>query len=151
MRKFVATLDGPPCTYCSCSKLCSKSTVDHVVPVSYLQTRIGSRAVRQRAINDPHNLYRCCSKLNGEKGARLLSEADNENPHSGLMARSYMYMNWRYQLDLDEYLLSTIKSLSLYQGPTMFERHRARLVYHYTGQSNPFIEYFPLTIAQRVH
>jgi endonuclease I len=107
----------------------------------------GSAWTLSRAQMDVHNLQRCCAKGNRLKGTRMLSVRDMDGEFSGIVARTYLYMNWRYQLGVDQCTLSTWKSLSLYVHPSLYERQRARSIAHYTGQANWFVDLFPLTVA----
>ncbi len=149
MKGIVLALDGPPCSYCTCARLCSSINVDHVLPQSYLRNNIESAKLLTVAINDPHNLYRVCEKKNKEKGSSLLSDRVAGDEFSGLKARSYLYMNWKYSLRMDQYLLSDLKSISLMHRPFLFEIRRSKTISYYNGQSNPFIDHFPLTISER--
>ena len=149
MKGIVLALDGPPCSYCTCGKLCSPINIDHVLPQSYLRNNIESSKLLNVAINDPHNLYRVCERKNKEKGSSLLSDRIAGDEFSGLKARSYLYMNWKYSLGFDEYFLSEIRSASLMHAPFLFEIRRSKTISYYNGQSNPFIEYFPLSIASK--
>lgn len=148
-RSFVLSLDGPPCSYCTCNRLCSRMEVDHVLPQVYLKEKIGKRNLLNIAINDPHNLYRVCSRKNSEKGGSLLSDRVAGDEFSGLKARSYLYMNSRYRLNMDSYMLSSLKSMSLMHRPFPFEIRRSTEIKNYMGQGNSFIDYFPLTVAEK--
>lgn len=149
MKGIVLSMDGPPCSYCTCGRLCSPMNVDHVLPQSYLRNHIEDTRTLNVAINDLHNLYRVCERKNKEKGSTLLSDRIAGDEFSGLKARSYLYMNWKYQLQMDPYLLSDLKSFSLMHAPFLFEIRRSKTISYYNGQSNPFIDYFPLTISER--
>jgi len=149
IRTFVLGLQGPPCSYCTCNQLCSRMEVDHVLPQDYMRKTIKNRNVLVQAVNDPHNMYRVCNRKNLEKGSSLLSEKFAGDEFSGLKARSYLYMNTKYSLNMDEYFLSTLKSMSLMHRPFPFEIRRSKEIAHYTGQGNSFIDYFPLTVAEK--
>ena len=149
MKGIVLSMDGPPCSYCTCGRLCSPMNVDHVLPQSYLRNHIEDTRTLNVAINDLHNLYRVCERKNKEKGSTLLSDRIAGDEFSGLKARSYLYMNWKYQLQMDPYLLSAIKSASLMHAPFPFEIRRSKTISYYNGQSNPFIDYFPLSVASK--
>ena len=149
MKGIVLSLDGPPCSYCTCSRLCSPIDVDHALPQSYLRNNIENKRQLNVAINDPHNLYRVCRRKNREKGSSLLSDRLAGDEFSGLKARSYLYMNWRYTLGMDSYLLENLKTFSLMHPPFLFEIRRSKTISYYNGQANPFITHFPLTVAER--
>jgi endonuclease I len=148
-RSFVLSLEGPPCSYCTCNRLCSRMEMDHVLPKVYLKSKIIRSDILSVALNDPHNLYRVCNRKNSEKAATLLSDSVAGDEFSGMKARSYLYMNWRYGLNMDQYLLSSVKSMSLMHRPFNFEIRRSKEIAHYTSQGNPFIEYFPLSVAEK--
>jgi endonuclease I len=148
-RSFVVSLDGPPCSYCTCNTLCSSLEVDHVLPKTFLIKNINSIKILKNAINDPHNLYRVCNYKNSEKGSSLLSDRVAGDDFSGMKARSYLYMNLKYRLNMNEYMLSSLKSMSLMHNPFSFEIRRSKEIAHYTGQVNSFIDYYPLNVAEK--
>ena len=149
MRGFILSLEGPPCSYCFCNKLCGDAEIDHVVPQFYLKNKISNRKFLFDAINDPHNMYRVCHDQNSRKGKYLLSIKASEFEFAGLMARSYLYMNSTYHLQFDSYFLETLKYLSTFHPPFPYEVRRSRQISQYTGHINTFIEYFPLTISTK--
>lgn len=126
----------------------SPATVDHVLPKAFLRRRLLVDDMRN-ALNDCHNLISVCRKLNQEKGESMLNLDDmHGGVLSGIQARAYLHMNWRFHgIALDTNYLSTLKSASLYNPPTLFERRRSKSIAHYTGHGNFFIDYFPLTVA----
>lgn len=148
-KKFVLRLPGPKSSYCSCERLCSGVNVDHVVPKKELKNRIKHTKRYHSAVNDPHNLYRCCVLINREKGCDLLEEKHSGNEFAGLMARAYLYMNSEYQLGFSETQLEIWKGMSVLHEPFPFERKRSLLIAAYSGNNNPFIDYYPSTLHSR--
>ena len=67
-KNLVRVMPGPK-SYCKCERMCSQVTVDHVIPKSFIK-----RTMSISCANDLHNLYPCCSKLNGEKGSKLFGK-----------------------------------------------------------------------------
>jgi len=143
IREFVLTLKGPTSTYCNCSSPCSNLEVDHVLPVWYVKQELEDNA--NPALRDPHNLYRCCSNMNKKKGPFMLESKFIGNEISGLLARSYLYMNWRYDIHFDDTILSYLKSMSIINSPFEFEKKRAEEILIKTGNVNPFVKYYPRT------
>lgn len=142
LRNFILNLSGPPSSYCTCNKLCSPIEIDHVVPQKFLKQKITDKKKLSDALNDPHNLYRCCSYKNRKKGHNLLTQNYPGDEFSGLLARSYLYMIWRYSISTDKNLFSTAESMNTLHSPFTFERKRMEEIRFYNGQTNPFIKYY---------
>lgn len=142
LRNFILNLPGPPSSYCTCNKLCSDVEIDHVVPQKFLKENINKKL--ENALNDPHNLYRCCSHKNREKGHSLLNKKKEAgDDFSGLLARSYLYMIWKYNIEISKEILTEIKTMNNLHSPFIFERNREAEIKYYTGQGNPFINCYP--------
>lgn len=139
-RDFVLSLKGPKCLYCNCFPLCSKVEIDHIVPVSFLRN-----VSSNKCLDDPHNLYPCCSFLNQRKGSSLIV-IDNHfigNEISGVVARTYMYMQWKYNIFFPHKMLSHLRSMSLLHKPFEFEKERSIEIRNKYNLVNPFIEKYP--------
>ena len=137
IRQLVLNLKGPSSIYCNCNSPCSKLEIDHVVPRWYLKKVIKTEL--KSAITDPHNLYRCCNIMNRNKGALMLDIKFKSQEISGLMSRSYLYMNWRYNMYLDPSSLFYLKTISKNNQPFPFEVERSKKIFLKTGVFNPFI------------
>lgn len=148
-RKFVLSLPGPKSAYCKCDKICSTTHIDHVMPKYELRRRIKNENLLLMALNDPHNLYACCSLQNLSKGKKLLTSKHTGNEYSGIISRAYLYMNYVYNLEFDEYEIGTWKSMNMLHEPAPFERYRAKLITVYTGRKNFYIDDYPFTLAPR--
>ena len=138
-RNFILKLSGPPSSYCTCNKPCSDIEMDHVVPQKYLRENISDRKKLNDALNDPYNIYRCCSIKNRKKGHKLLSNDIAGDEFAGLMSRSYLYMNWRYKMKINKDLLATLKCMDRLHSPFTYEKKRSEEIKEYNGQTNPFI------------
>jgi endonuclease I len=141
LRNLVLNLPGPPSSYCTCDKLCSSIQIDHVVPQKFLKEKINKNL--KNALNDPHNLYRCCSNKNKQKGHSLLNKKEAGNDFSGLLARSYLYMIWKYDIEVSKEFLTEIKTMNNLHSPFVFERNREAEIRSHTNQGNPFINRYP--------
>ena len=73
----------------------------------------------------------------------MLSGNHPEGPYSGLLARCYMYMNWKYDLKMSDTLLTSLLSMSTYKPPSCQERWKSLVVSQYSGHMNPFVDEFP--------
>ena len=149
IRNFVMALEGPPCSYCTCGVLCSSGTIDHVVPKDFIYKNLRKRTLLNEALHDPHNLFRVCDRKNAEKGNSILNNQLAGDEFSGLKARSYLYMNSRYNLGFNPHFLNDLKSFSLLHRPFLFEIRRSREISQYIGHVNSFVEYFPLTVSEK--
>ena len=143
IRNFILESRGPISTYCNCFKRCSNLEVDHVVPVWYIKQELKGRKNLKKALFDPHNLYRCCRNINQKKSNFLLDVKYTGNEITGLMARSYLYMNWKYDLYFDEKTLKDLQSMSNINPPFHFEFERSAKIATITGNKNLFIDYYP--------
>ena len=141
VRKFVLDLKGPVSTYCNCKNPCSRLEIDHVIPIWFLKRNV-KRKYLKSAINDPHNLYRCCRKLNGEKGGIMLDAKYKTDERTGLMSRSYLYMTWRYDLTFYNEYLNDLNTMSFIHQPEKFEIKRNLKIAENTGLENPFITHY---------
>jgi len=143
LRDLVLNLPGPTSSYCACNKSCSAIEMDHVLPKKFLKQHISDKGKLTLALKDPHNLYRCCSIKNRKKGHQLLKDKDVGNDFSGMMARSYLYMFWRYKIKPDAKLKSTVECMNTIHTPFKFERERDEKIRIFNGQRNPFIYNYP--------
>ena len=141
-RSFILTLTGPPSSYCTCNKLCSDLEIDHVVPQKFLKEKIYNRKNLISAINDPHNIYRCCSIENRKKGHSLLKDEFAGNEFSGLKARSYLYMIWKYNMKIEKPFIESLNTMNRLHSPFKYEKKRSLEILSNNGQRNPFIYYY---------
>jgi len=137
-KKFIKLLPGPQ-SYCKCESLCSQLTVEHVVPKSLVK-----RAGKPKSVaNDLHNLYPCCSKLNGDKGSLLFGQdflLDNEtSDHTGVLSRSCLYMYDEYQLPVNKKTVALWRVLDSVHPPQEFEFLRNDIIFDRTGNDNNYI------------
>jgi len=147
-RNLILNLRGPQSTYCNCNKLCSSLEIDHVLPAWYIRQNVDKKSLKSSLL-DPHNLYRCCSSINRKKGASLLDVNSTGQEISGLMSRSYLYMNWKYDIYFDEEILFYLKTMSIINKPFPFEIERSQKIYEKTGKKNPFIQHYPKVTFQK--
>lgn len=153
-QDFVIALPGPVSTYCNCNKACSNIVLDYVVPKKFLYSGISLENKNGKneldyALNDPHNIYRCCLKSQQRKGNSILTDKYAGDENTGLMARSYLYMNERYRLKFSSLLVSKWKELSVMHSPHRFERQRSLKIAACTGFSNSYIDLYPSTIHSK--
>jgi endonuclease I len=144
IKKFVLELPGPTSSYCSCNIACSIIDIDHVMPKSILIKKVNNEKITG-ILNDPNNLYRCCKNKNRQKGNLILCDSYPENEYGGLMARSMLYMNSKYKLKFRSDLVKKWESLSNLYPPYPFEKSRSLRIGSYTGNPNPFIDFYPNT------
>ena len=144
LRKFILKSNGPTCTYCNCITPCSEIEVDHVVPVWYIKKELEDTSYLKRALYDPHNLYRCCRNMNKKKANFMLDVKYTGNEITGLMARSYLYMNWKYGLYFDDKTLEELQTMSNINPPFNFEFNRSAEIAARTGNRNFFIDNYPV-------
>ena len=134
-KRLVHALPGPV-SYCKCTSLCSKPTVEHVVPKSFMkqQNKKGNS-------NDLHNLYSCCQKLNSQKGSKLFAKEFilSESHHTGALARSCLYMKDTYSLKIPKQTVLTWYELHKVHEPYEFEFERDSIIEEQTGKSNRFL------------
>ena len=140
VKNFVLSLPGPD-SYCDCKKLCSRVEIEHVCPKSILKFRLPKENYI-KAINDPHNLYRCCSFLNCSKGSSIIVNQQSFKNFSGVLSRAFLYMNFQYKLKFDSKLVYKWIQMSEIFPPEEFEFLRSSLVTNKTGEINTFIEKF---------
>ena len=138
-RNFILNLPGFN-SYCNCDKLCSAIQIEHVMPRRVLKKS------KQFSIadKDPHNLYRCCHVLNREKGSLVLGQGYHGNEFGGMLARSCLYMNYKYDLKFHFKTVTTWNNLSLFYPPFEFEYRRSEIIKEKIGNANIFIDEFPL-------
>jgi hypothetical protein len=148
-QDFVIALPGPVSTYCNCNKACSNIVLDYVVPKRFLYSRISLKNELDYALNDPHNIYRCCLRSQERKGNSILTDKYAGDENTGLMSRSYLYMNERYRLKFNSLSVSKWKELSMMHSPHRFERQRSLKIAAYTGFSNAYIDLYPSTIHSK--
>ncbi len=141
IKNIVSNLSGPT-SYCKCIKLCSPATIDHILPQRLLKSRLNNKELKE-AINDPHNLFRCCQKINLNKSDKILGEKIVNYVYDGFMSRAYLYMNMKYNLQLDNTLINNWKHISLSNEPNPFEYERDLTLLEITKTSNPYINEFP--------
>ena len=144
IKKIVRQLPGFT-SYCECVKLCSNMEVEHVVPKSFLKKVLINGKFNQ-ANNDMHNLFRCCSRINSQKGAGLLGVDWDAGSHNSYLARSALYMDWKYGLEIPDYLLMEWKLMALEIEPLEFEYERNNIISSHQGNDNVFITEFPGSI-----
>lgn len=138
MRSFVLQLPGPA-SYCECTQLCSRLTVEHVLPKSLLKRKLPATKFHQ-ANQDPHNLFSCCQKLNQAKSNLLLGVNYDIGEHNGRLARACLHMNDFYKLALDEKILLRWRNFSLLYPPDIQEHLRNALINDKMGINNEYID-----------
>ena len=139
VRKFIKSLPGPK-SYCDCNKLCSSLEIEHVVPIYLLnKNKKNNYKNYKKSINDPHNLYVCCREINRKKGTRLVGKEFYPDKYEGMLARSSLYMNWKYDLSIDALTLDCWEIMDWCCGPKKFEHDRNKIIQNKTGDINPFI------------
>jgi len=146
MRKFVRRLPGP-LSYCNCVKPCSELQSDHVIPKSFLKERIDNPKKLAKAVNDGHNMYSCCENINQEKDGKMLGvdfTGGQNNPH---LARSALYMNDTYELNVDEETVHKWEVMSMEMEPWEFEILRSKLIKVKQGNGNRFIDKYPEKVS----
>ena len=163
VKNFVKILPGP-LSYCNCKKACSRIEVDHVIPIYEIRKQIldnkniprdenldmniiNSNILKKytNAIKNPHNMYRCCSKINRLKDSSLFGKDFYKNKDKSLysyLARSCLYMGWKYNLDFDEELIDFWKTCTLFKSPWNFERERSAMIFKNYKLENPYIDKF---------
>lgn len=150
IRNFILESRGPISTYCNCFKRCSNLEIDHVVPVWYIKKELQGNKNLKNALFDPHNLYRCCRNMNQKKSSFLLDVKFTGNEITGLMARSYLYMNWKYDLYFDEKTLKDLQTMSNINSPFNFEFERSYKIGKLTGNKNLFVDNYPSTFHSKI-
>ena len=135
IRKFVLSLPGPK-SYCDCENLCSKVELEHVLPKFIIKKQ---GVTSKTALNDPHNLYSCCSYINRNKGCKVVGVDYDCAEFNGILSRSCLYMNQQYNLKVDKNWIRTWKNFALYYPPHEFEYERNEIIYQQTGIVNPFL------------
>lgn len=143
VRKLVHKLPGP-LSYCGCMKVCDGQALqmDHVLPKKFLNERLRNREFK-KAINDPHNIYRCCGKLNRKKSFKILGVDFSSTHNNGFLARACLYMNSRYELGVGKDLMETWKWMSLLDHPHKFEYGRNKEIFEFCKDNNQYISDFP--------
>jgi hypothetical protein len=139
MREYILSLDGPPCSYCVCSKICTVAQIDHVVPKFLLKRKILDKELLKQAMRDPHNLYRVCQRKNSEKGSSILSIQEAGDEFSGMKARSYLYMNKKYRLNFSHEYVELLKTIDRLHEPFPFEIRRAKKIMEDMKIENIFV------------
>lgn len=137
-RKIVRSLPGP-FSYCNCINPCTNLEVEHVIPKSLLVRQIKHRKSQIISINDPNNLYMCCSKINKIKYSYLFGKdffLSKNNKANGRLARSSLYMKWKYKLYIDEKTLNFWENQNILFPTEDFEIKRTRIIKTF----NPVIE-----------
>jgi len=143
VRKLVNTLPGN-ISYCSCNIICSNSNVEHVIPISFLRKNINNTNIKT-AVNDMHNLHKCCETANTLKGCGILGQTYKTSDQNidSYLARSALYMDWKYKIlsnnNTTDKLLSTWKLMALETKPFPFEHERNEIIKDVQGNDNPFI------------
>lgn len=141
VKKIVKALPGP-FSYCRCKSPCSPQEVDHILPVRVLREKLSGDKYKL-ALNDPHNLHNCCSKLNRTKSDLVFGEKTIGDCFSGILSRACLYMNYTYKLDMGPELIDTWKWKSLLNKPYSFEYERDFIIFKHTKNRNRFIYGFP--------
>ena len=138
MRSFVLQLPGPV-SYCECNQICSRLTVEHVLPKSLLKRNL-SKSKFHQANQDPHNLFSCCQKLNQAKSNLVLGINYDIGEHNGRLARACLHMNDFHKLALDEEMLFRWRNFSLLYPPDSQEYLRNALIKDKFGINNKYID-----------
>lgn len=147
VKTLIKTLPGPN-SYCNCNSLCSPITVDHVIPKKILKDNVSSYQFK-KSINDMHNLYKCCTKLNQKKAYKLLEHdyvlsnylksEDEASYHTAYLSRAALYMQWKYSLLIDKNIIKEWKRLAILTPPHRFEIKRNKIISNKQGDSNIYI------------
>jgi hypothetical protein len=150
IKKAVHSFPGN-ISYCSCSIICTNPNIDHVIPISFLRKNINSTNIKT-AVNDMHNLYKCCEIENRLKGCGILGQTyiTSDKTIDSYLSRSALYMDWKYGIlsknpgsNKSEKLLSKWKLMALEIKPFFFERERNEIIKDIQGNDNPFISKYP--------
>lgn len=158
VKKVVRKLPGLT-SYCSCVKSCSNVEVDHLIPKFLLKQKSNQY---NKSINDMHNLFRCCTKINNPKGCKILGDdwvvskdndwvvsKDNNDlayVHNSYLARAALYMDMQYDLNVSKDLLLIWKNMALQTEIFEFEKQRHNIIKTHQKTENPFITEFPSSI-----
>ena len=135
IRSFVLKLPGPK-SYCNCKVYCSKLEVDHVIPQKLLKTQLNGKILK-KSLKDKHNLYSCCQKMNRRKGMKIFGDDFIlTNKFNGRLARSSLYMKWKYNLVIDYHIIQNWENYSQMFPPDKYEYKRSKLIKTY----NPVLE-----------
>jgi endonuclease I len=137
LKPFIKNLPGPH-SYCKCDKLCSRLEVEHVIPKMILKTGFDFNVSKK----DPHNLYKCCSRINRDKGHKLFGKdfvLDNSY-HKGALSRSCLYMYETYKLPIDKKVVSIWRHLHKEYPPHPFEIQRDILIQKFCNTRNYFLD-----------
>lgn len=147
IKKVVLDLPGP-LSYCGCKELCSRATVDHLIPKRILKEQL--RHDYGYAVSDMHNLFRCCAEKNSEKADKILDLNYTPYPsHGAYQARAALYMKTEYRLKVPADLLQQWKIMALSESPFPFERERNRIIEEEQGTRNPFVDKWPEVVSFR--
>jgi len=141
VREFVLRRLPGPDSYCSCDYHCTKIVIDHVIPKKIIKEQISNKKVYNKAINDPHNLYRCCESINREKGYSLFGKNFYDKKDKSLfsyLARPGLYMQWKYNLNFDKETVNFWKDCDMFRGPMDFEIERSNLIFEKYQLQNPY-------------
>jgi endonuclease I len=139
IRKFVLNLPGP-FSYCDCLDQCSNLQLEHALPKSLLKKSLsGKKFLLAEA--DPHNLFSCCQKINRKKSNLILLEDFSVNQHNGRLTRACLYMNSKYDLELNSEWIHRWRNHSLLYPPESSEYLRNDIISERTGVRNKFIEF----------
>lgn len=144
LRPIVRKFPGP-FSYCSCERLCSKLTLEHVVPKKFLKDNLRKEHIN-RAVVDPHNLTRCCSRLNSAKSHHLLGDhpqSTYDDFHNSYLSRISLYMLEKYDLSVPDDLYTKWKWMNLKHEPFIFEKERNQQIVKLQGDSNIYITNYP--------
>jgi len=137
-KNFIRFLPGPQ-SYCKCTSLCSQVTVEHVIPKSLIK----SSGLAKGCANDLHNLYPCCSKLNGDKGSLIFGKDfvfnNDYSNHTGALARASLYMYDKYELPIDKKTVALWRVLDKVYVPKEFEIIRNNMIYDITKNDNNYL------------
>ena len=97
-------------------------------------------------MNNPHNLFTCCSKINRQKGAELFGKdfiLDNQKTdHQGALARASLYMYDTFDLSIDGKTVALWKILDKIYEPLEFEYERNEMIFDYNGTFNHYLHDF---------
>ena len=67
--------------------------------------------------------------------------------HVSYLARSALYMDWKYSLDVDLDMIFRWKYMAVQFDPCEFELERNELIKEFQGNDNPFVSDFPSKIV----
>ena len=154
VKKIVRELPGLT-SYCACLKTCTNVEVDHVIPKHLLKKSLvknvlfenPQKSLYNKSINDMHNLYRCCTKMNRPKSNKILGQNWDAKEHNSYLARAALYMDMQYELNVSEDLLLIWKNMALQTEVLDFEKERNDIIMSHQNQSNPFITELPSFIV----